>query len=101
MFPQPAGNAGFRRPPRAVKPHAHAGATALVQKLSSQLETEQDAARRAAITEEAFNAGLQCMESRDAKSAEALLALALSACPPDRPKAQAKIRGLLARCRPA
>ena len=73
---------------------------ALLQKLSSQLEAEQDAARRAAITEEAFNAGLQCMESRDAKSTEAFLALALSACPPDRPKAQAKISGLLARCRP-
>ena len=107
--PQHHGNAAsaaaYRRPPRAARPHAHgpqqqASSDSLLQRLSSQLDAEQDAARRAAVTEEAFKAGVRCLELRDAKAAEALLSLALTACPEDRPKARAKIAALLARCRP-
>jgi hypothetical protein len=83
-----------------VKPHAHAPPDAVLQRLSGQLGREQDAARRAAITEEAFKAGVKCLGLGDARAAEALLSLALTACPADRPKARAKIAALLARCRP-
>jgi hypothetical protein len=59
------------------------------------------AAQIAAIAEEAFKAGIACLDGKDIKSAEAFLTLALSACPTDRPRAQDKIRALLARCRAA
>lgn len=58
-------------------------------------------AQLAAVTEEAYKAGSACLEGKDAKGAEAFLSLALSACPADRPKAQDKIRALLATCKSA
>ncbi len=58
-------------------------------------------AQQAAITEEAYKAGVACMESHDIMNAERLLCLALTACPVDRVKAQEKIKSLLARCRAA
>ena len=58
-------------------------------------------AQQAAFTEEAYKAGVACMESHDIINAERLLSLALTACPVDRVKAQEKIKSLIARCRAA
>lgn len=58
-------------------------------------------AQLAGVTEEAYKAGIACLEAHDARSAEGLLSLALAACPPERVRAQEKIKTLLARCQAA
>lgn len=79
----------------------------LTERLTA-LRTEQQGAVRggltaqmSAVTEEAYKAGVTCLESHDLKLAEKLLSLALTACPADRVRAVEKIKALLAKCSPS
>lgn len=90
----------------------------LLQKLRGRLATlKQEASRLerqpsdervrahmaalAAVTEEAFRAGVTCLDGGLPDSAEPLLSVALSACPLSRPKAREKISKMLAQARAA
>ena len=55
----------------------------------------------AAVTEEAFRAGVTCLDGGLPQSAEPLLSVALSACPADRPKGREKISKMLAQAKAA
>ena len=55
----------------------------------------------AAVTEEAFRAGVTCLDGGLPLSAEPLLSVALSACPPGRPKAREKISKMLTQAKAA
>ena len=58
---------------------------------SSEERVRTHVAALAAVTEEAFRAGVTCLDGGLSQCAEALLSVALSACPPGRPKAREKI----------
>ncbi len=72
---------------------------ARLERQPSEERAKAHAAATAAVTEEAFRAGVTCLGSGLTQGAEALLSVALSACPPGRPKAREKISRLLAQAR--
>ena len=72
---------------------------ARLERQPSEERAKAHAAATAAVTEEAFRAGATCLGSGLTQGAEALLSVALSACPPGRPKAREKISRLLAQAR--
>ena len=69
---------------------------ARLEQQPSEERAKAHVAAMAAVTEEAFRAGATCMGSGLTQRAEPLLSVALSACPPSRPKAREKISKLLA-----
>ncbi len=115
----PGGAPGQAEPRSAAATAVGEGSvTLLLQKLRGRLAAlKQEASRLerqpseervrahvaalAAVTEEAFRAGVTCLDSGLPDSAEPLLSVALSACPPGRPKARDKISKMLAQARAA
>lgn len=116
-----AGLSGHAEPGSAAAPPApvaEGSVTLLLQKLKRRLAALKSEAYRlerqpseervrahvaalAAVTEEAFRAGVTCLDAGLPQCAEPLLAVALSACPPGRPKAREKISKLLAQAKAA
>ena len=72
---------------------------ARLERQPSEERARAHAAAMAAVTEEAFRAGATCLGSGLTQRAEPLLSVALSACPPGRPRAREKISKLLAQAR--
>ena len=88
--------------------HKLRGRLAILKQEASRLEAQpsEDRVRAhtaalAAVTEEAFRAGVTCLDSGLPQSAEPLLTVALSACPSGRPKAREKISKMLMQARVA
>ena len=84
------------------------GRLAALKQEASRLERQPSGERvrahmaaLAAVTEEAFRAGVTCLDGGLPESAEPLLSVALSACPLGRPKAREKISKMLAQARAA
>jgi len=72
-----------------------------LERQPSEVRVKAHVAALAAVTEEAFRAGVTCLDSGLPKCAKPLLSVALSACPPGRPKAREKISNMLAQARSA
>ncbi len=74
---------------------------ARLERTPSEERVRAHVAALAAVTEEAFRAGVTCLDGGLPQCAEPLLSVALSACPPGRPKAREKISKLLTQAKVA